>query len=408
MIGDSLNLVELIREHLPGEFSNKISSLLGEGRDKTQLGMNAAVPGILSGLESSASTADGSRRLASTVESADDGILSNPLNIFRGESSEGGVSNLRSLLGASGLSDLSANIGRSSGLSGKGVMALLGFLAPLVFGVLGHLKRTKGLDAAGLSNLLSSQRSNIAAAMPEGIGRESLRDAAYRTQPERVRTETYTQTRETGSSSRSWVLPLAIFAGLLGLLWYWGSRPSVHAGREEGRFTQPAVSPDTGYKPNVMASFDTLKTKYQSVLDVARDQGVTISSLDQQDGKLVVKGTAPSLEAANNVWDEIKRVNPGMDDIIADFPISSSSASTEALGTEATVTREKPTAPTESAAVSNGTQTYVVKPGDTLSSISKHFYGSAGKYMQIFDANKELLNDQNTISVGQELKIPGE
>jgi hypothetical protein len=126
------------------------------------------------------------------------------------------------------------------------------------------------------------------------------------------------------------VLPLAIFAGLLGLLWYWGSRPSVHAGREEGGVTAPVARPETGYKPNVMASFDTLKTKYQSILDVARDQGVTISSLDQQDGKLVVKGTAPSLEAANKVWDEIKRVNPGMDDIIADFPISSSSVSTEA------------------------------------------------------------------------------
>src|SRR5262249_3965453 len=105
--------------------------------------------------------------------------------------------------------------------------------------------------------------------------------------------------------------------------------------------------------------------------------------------------------------------------IIADFPIFPSNASTkatnpefstetEAPAAEATAPREKPTAPTEGAAVSNGTQTYVVKPGDTLSSISKHFYGSAGKYMQIFDANKELLNDQNTISVGQELTIPGE
>jgi len=170
--------------------------------------------------------------------------------------------------------------------------------------------------------------------------------------------------------------------------------------------TQPVTQPGTEYKPGVMASFDTLKRKYQSVLDVARDQGVQISSLDQQGNKLVVKGTAPSLEAANKVWDEIKRVNPGMDDIIADFPINSSLA-IPAPESEATAPREKPTAPAE-ATTSTGTQTYVVKPGDTLSKISKHFYGSAHKYMQIFDANKDQLKNQNTISVGQELKIPME
>src|SRR5215813_14800407 len=99
MLGDSLNLIEMIREHLPDEFSSKISSLLGESRDKTQLGMDAAVPGILSGLESSASTADGSRRLASTIDSADDSVLSNLGNFFGRTSNEGGVSSLRSILG---------------------------------------------------------------------------------------------------------------------------------------------------------------------------------------------------------------------------------------------------------------------------------------------------------------------
>src|SRR5262249_24396775 len=152
-------------------------------------------------------------------------------------------------------------------------------------------------------------------------------------QPERTRTETYTHAQGTGTSSRAWILPLAIFAGLLGLLWYWGSRPSVRAAREEGRVVQPV---------NPMVSFDTLKTKYQSVLDVARAQGVQISSLDQQGNILVGTGTAPSLEAANKVWDDIKRVNPGMDDIIADFPINSSlalpSSSTEKAAPETEAT----------------------------------------------------------------------
>jgi len=55
---------------------------------------------------------------------------------------------------------------------------------------------------------------------------------------------------------------------------------------------------------------------------------------------------------------------------------------------------------------SQGPQMYTVKPGDTLSKISKQFYGNASEYMRIFNANKDQLTDPNKINVGQELKIP--
>ena len=55
---------------------------------------------------------------------------------------------------------------------------------------------------------------------------------------------------------------------------------------------------------------------------------------------------------------------------------------------------------------SAGGRTYVVKSGDTLSKISKEFYGDANKYMDIFNANKDQLSDPNKIKPGQELKIP--
>lgn len=49
---------------------------------------------------------------------------------------------------------------------------------------------------------------------------------------------------------------------------------------------------------------------------------------------------------------------------------------------------------------------YTVKSGDSLSKIAKEFYGSAGKYMVIFEANKPLLKDPNKIYPGQTLRIP--
>jgi nucleoid-associated protein YgaU len=101
-----------------------------------------------------------------------------------------------------------------------------------------------------------------------------------------------------------------------------------------------------------------------------------------QDGKLFMKGAAPSLDAANKVWDEIKRINPRLDDIIADFPVDTSRATTAAF------------------------QNYTVKSGDTLSKISKQFYGNANDYMRIFEANKDQLKNPDQIKPGQNLKIP--
>jgi nucleoid-associated protein YgaU len=49
---------------------------------------------------------------------------------------------------------------------------------------------------------------------------------------------------------------------------------------------------------------------------------------------------------------------------------------------------------------------YTVKSGDSLSKIAKEFYGSANKYMVIFEANKPLLSDPNKIYPGQTLRIP--
>jgi nucleoid-associated protein YgaU len=51
-------------------------------------------------------------------------------------------------------------------------------------------------------------------------------------------------------------------------------------------------------------------------------------------------------------------------------------------------------------------RTYTVKSGDTLSKIAKEMYGDAGKYPQIFEANKPMLKDPDKIYPGQVLRIP--
>lgn len=49
---------------------------------------------------------------------------------------------------------------------------------------------------------------------------------------------------------------------------------------------------------------------------------------------------------------------------------------------------------------------HVVEKGDTLSAISKKYYGKSSDYMKIFNANKDVLKDPDHIYPGQNLRIP--
>jgi hypothetical protein len=53
-----------------------------------------------------------------------------------------------------------------------------------------------------------------------------------------------------------------------------------------------------------------------------------------------------------------------------------------------------------------GARTYVVQPGDTLGAISRRFYGTSARYMEIYNANRDRLSSPNSVTVGQTLIIP--
>ena len=63
-------------------------------------------------------------------------------------------------------------------------------------------------------------------------------------------------------------------------------------------------------------------------------------------------------------------------------------------------------AQTAAGAASGAVKIHVVESGDTLGAIAKKYYGKAGAYMKIFDANKDVLTDPDKIKPGQKLRIP--
>ncbi|HEY0333589.1 MAG TPA: LysM peptidoglycan-binding domain-containing protein [Stenotrophomonas sp.] len=64
------------------------------------------------------------------------------------------------------------------------------------------------------------------------------------------------------------------------------------------------------------------------------------------------------------------------------------------------------TATVDSSAEIVGEQSYTVQKGDSLSKIAKHHYGDANAWQQIFQANRDVLEDPDKIQPGQTLKIP--
>src|SRR3974390_2554868 len=123
-----------------------------------------------------------------------------------------------------------------------------------------------------------------------------------------------------------------------------------------------------------MGDLATLKQKYQPVLDVLARENATIDALDLQGNQLHIKATCVSEASKNRVWDAIKSVDPTFADLKHEI------------------------------LVAQGEQTYTVKPGDSLSKISKIYYGDANQYLKIAQANN--IPDPDKIKDGQQLRLP--
>lgn len=122
-----------------------------------------------------------------------------------------------------------------------------------------------------------------------------------------------------------------------------------------------------------------MKAKYQSVLDLGQELNIQNGDVKEENGKLVVKGTANTQYEKNLIWDKIKEIggdNPT--DITADIKVEDTTIFAN----------------------------HTVKSGETLGGIAKQYYENASKYTVIFEANTNVLKNPDVIHSGQELVIP--
>lgn len=121
-----------------------------------------------------------------------------------------------------------------------------------------------------------------------------------------------------------------------------------------------------------------LTEKYQSLIDMANSLGVSGLNVTEGEGVLHIDGTASS-DAKQKLWDEYNRLDPDYrsGDLVLNI--------------------------TATDAAAGGSSTYTVQAGDNLSKIgAKH----GVSWQQIFEANKDKIDDPDKIFPGQELTIP--
>ena len=128
----------------------------------------------------------------------------------------------------------------------------------------------------------------------------------------------------------------------------------------------------------------SLKDKYQSALDLAKELGAEMENFHEENDAIIFNGTVPTPFVRNQIWDKLKAIN-GLA-ATADAPAE--------IHANITVKDE------------SVYHRHTVVAGDTLGKIAKHYYDEAGKYKDIFEANRDVLKDPDMIVVGQVLVIP--
>lgn len=131
---------------------------------------------------------------------------------------------------------------------------------------------------------------------------------------------------------------------------------------------------------------------------VLREAGIDASSLDcdiSADGTLTVSGTLSSGDERAKAI-EVLNGMPNINRVVNEINV----------GAPAPEPVPEPAVVAEAAPATDGGRTYTVQSGDTLWKISQEMYGNGSKYMKIFEANTDLLENPDKIFPGQELKIP--
>lgn len=302
----STDLVSNVTQILSSNLVSRIASSLGLDKTLTEKALQAGVPGLLAALTSLASRPNGATALNGAIAQQQPALLSSLASMLGGSTQtniiETGTSTLTSLLGGATTSALTNAVSQYAGIGNPASKSLIGLLGPVVMGVLGQQQRASGLDATGLANLLTSQKDNIARALPAGfasylggtgildsvVGSSDGRGASatidysgssrpsYTTSP----TPTPRPSGGSGTSLMSWLVPVVAAVAIGGLAWNWLSRPSptqTAANPPSAKIETPLTTPSSNGTSTGVSGLGPMPASFEALQNL---RGIKVGNVD--------------------------------------------------------------------------------------------------------------------------------
>ncbi len=168
------SILDAVRQQLGPETIQQMSGALGADPAATSNAVSLALPALLGGLSQNAAQPQGAAALDSALNAHDGSILDNLGGLLGGAGGGGGLGGgiggaiLGHIFGGR-RSTVEQGVGRASGLDAAQVAQLMAMLAPIVMGVLGRMKQSKGLDANRLPEVLQQSAEQGKKEVP-GLG----------------------------------------------------------------------------------------------------------------------------------------------------------------------------------------------------------------------------------------------
>ena len=162
------NLISDIMGMASPAIIDKVASSFGiSGAAATSL-LGAAVPGVMGALINKGSTPGGAKDILAGLVNASPNLSSALIGGDANAVATQGTSMLSSLIGNSGFATLSNAIASNAGVPAAAGASMMGLASQMVMS--GLSKNAAGLDGAGLSKLLASQKDNVQQMLPAGLG----------------------------------------------------------------------------------------------------------------------------------------------------------------------------------------------------------------------------------------------
>ena len=259
----SVNLLDLLQGMLGKDLISQLGGVLGESTEKTQAALTSALPALVGGLVSKASSPTGAEELMQALENQDAGLLDNLPGLMSGQNLDSIMqkgSGLLELIFGGNVKSILDLLSKSFGLGGKSTSSLLSILAPIVISVLKQQQSAQGLDVGGLVKLLLGQKEFLRGKLPSGIGNmvglAGLTDTALGgqgTDQAATRAGAPAVAQTTAAPQDSWpsrLLPLIALVALAVIAWQlFSKRPDAKSALDsmtEQSETAPRLTPGAG------------------------------------------------------------------------------------------------------------------------------------------------------------------